>query len=132
MFAAINTQNLALLNALMAPDFVLHIHGQEAQGWEVGRRVIEEELQSFPDLHVAVKDIIAEGDKLCVRLRVTATHRGEYCGLAPTGSQLAYTVVAIWRLSEGKISEGWIVYDQMDSLKQLGVIAWKGFPDEGT
>lgn len=39
-------------------------------------------------------------------------------------------IVAIWRIVEGKIVEGWIAYDQLDFLKQLGVIKWNGFPDE--
>jgi len=132
MFEAINKQNLDSLDELMAPDFVLHMHAQHAQGWEVNKRVIEDEIKAFPDLHVAIEDIIAEGDKVCVRLQETATHTGEYRGFAPTGNKLSYTVVAIWRIIEDKIVEAWITYDQMDFLKQLGVIKWKGFPDEVT
>jgi len=130
MFEAINKQNLALLNELMAPDFVLHMHAQQTQGWKVNKQVVEDEIKSFPDLHVTIEDIIAEGDKVCVRLQETGTHRGKYHGLAPTGNKLSYTVVAIWRIVERKIVEGWIAYDQMDFLKQLGVIEWKGFPNE--
>jgi steroid delta-isomerase-like uncharacterized protein len=130
MFEAINKQSLASLDKLMAPDFVLHMHTQQTQGWEVNRQVVEDEIKAFPDLHVAIEDIIAEGDKVCVRLQETATHTGEYRGLAPTGNKLSYTVVAIWRIVEGKIVEGWIVYDQLDFLKQLGVIKYTGFPDE--
>jgi len=129
MFEAINKQSLDSLDKLMAPDFVLHMHAKQAQGWEVSRQVVEGEIKAFPDLHVAIEDIIAEGDKVCVRLQETATHTGEYRGLAPTGNKLSYTVVAIWRIIEGKIVEGWIVYDQRDFLKQLGVIEYKGFPD---
>ena len=132
MIEAINKQNLASLDELMAPDCVLHMHAQQIQGLEVNKQVIEDEIKAFPDLHVAIEDIIAEGDKVCVRLQETATHTGEYRGLAPTGNKLSYTVVAIWRIVDGKIVEGWIVYDQMDFLKQLGVIEWKGFPDEAT
>jgi hypothetical protein len=130
MFEAINKQSLASLNELMAPDFVLHMHTRQTQGWEVNRQVVEDEIKAFPDLHVAIEDIIAEGDEVCVRLQETATHTGEYRGLAPTGKKLSYTVVAIWRIVEDKIVEGWITYDQMDFLKQLGVMEWKGFPDE--
>jgi hypothetical protein len=130
MFEAINKQNLASLDELMAPDFVLHMHARQALGWEVNKKVVEDEIKSFPDLHVIIEDIIAEGDKVCVRLEETGTHKGEYRGLAPTGNKLSYTVVAIWRIVEGKIVEGWIAYDQMDFLKQLGVVEWKGFPDE--
>ncbi len=132
MIEAINKQNLTSLNELMAPDFVLYMHAQKAEGWEVNKQVIEDEIKAFPDLHVAIEDIIAEGDKVCVRLQETATHTGEYRGLAPTGNNLSYAVVAIWRIVEGKIVEGWIIYDQMDFLKQLGVIAWKGFRDRAT
>ena len=132
MVEAINKQNLASLDELMAPDLVLHMHAQQMQGLEVNKQVIEEEIKAFPDLHVTIEDSIAEGDKVCVRLQETATHTGEYRGLAPTGNKLSYTVVAIWRIVEGKIVEGWITYDQMDFLKQLGVIEWRGFPDEAT
>jgi len=128
MLEAINKQSLASMDELMAPDFVLHMHAQQMQGWEVNRQVIEDEIKAFPDLHVSIEDIIAEGEKVCVRLKETATHKGEYRGLAPTGNKLSYTVVAIWRIVEGKIVEGWIVYDQMDFLRQLGVITYKGFP----
>ena len=132
MIEAINQRNLDSLDALMAPDFVLHMNAKRMQGRKAGKQVIEDETKAFPDLQVAIEDIVAEGDKVCVRLHETATHRGEYRGLAPTGNKLAYTVVAIWRLVEGQIVEGWIAYDQLDFLKQLGAIEWKGFPDEAT
>jgi C-1 hydroxylase len=124
MFEAINKQSLASLDKLMAPDFVLHMHGQQTQGWAVGRQVVEDEIKAFPDFHVAIEDIIAEGDKVCVRLEETGTHKGEYHGLAPTGNRLSYAVAAIWRIVEGKITEGWIIYDIMEFLKQLGVIEY--------
>jgi steroid delta-isomerase-like uncharacterized protein len=129
MFEAINKRDLASLDELMAPDFVLRMHGKQTQGWAVGRQVVQSEIKAFPDFHVAIEDIIAEGDKVCVRLEETGTHKGEYRGLAPTGNKLSYTVVAIWRIVEGKIAEGWIIYDQLDFLEQLNAIEWKGFPD---
>ncbi len=132
MIEAINEQNLASLDELMAPDLVFHMHDQPMQGWKASRQVIEGEINAFPDLHVTIEDSIAERDKVCVRLQETATHTGEYRGLAPTGNKLSYTVVTIWRIIKGKVVEGWIIYDQLDFLKQLGVIKYKGFPDEAT
>jgi len=130
MFEAINKQSLASLDKLMAADFVLHMHSRQTQGWAVGRQVVEDEIKAFPDFHVAIEDIIAEGDKVCVRLQETGTHKGEYRGLAPTGNKLSYTVAAIWRIAEGKVVEGWIVYDQLEFLEQLGVVKFQGFPGE--
>ena len=130
MFEAINKQNLAELDEVMSLGFVLHMHAQQKQGLEDSKQVVRSEIRGFPDLHVTVEDIIAEEDRVCVRLRETATHTGEYRGLPPTGNKLSYTVAAIWRISDGKIVEGWIVYDQLEFLEQLGLVKFQGFPDE--
>ncbi|UCE96925.1 MAG: ester cyclase [Candidatus Bathyarchaeota archaeon] len=128
---AVNNQDLALLDELIAPDFVYHRPTQQIQGLDVMKQGVMEELRSFPDLHVNIEDIMAEGEKVCVRLTETATHKAPFRGLAPSGQKLTYTVMTIWRIAEGKVVEGWGVYDQMDFFKQLGVIEYKGFPDEG-
>jgi steroid delta-isomerase-like uncharacterized protein len=128
---AIDRRNLALLDELIAPDFVYHTDTQQIQGLEVMKQVIEEEINGFPDLHVDIEDMIAEGDKVCIRLIETVTHTGEFRGLAPTNKKLTYTAVTFWRIVEGQVVEGWGVYDQMDFFKQLGVIEYKGFPNEG-
>ena len=125
---ALNKKNLALLDDLMAPDYVDHTH--QLQGLESLKQLVEEESKGFPDFHVTVEDIIAEGNKVWVRLKETATHTGEFRGLAPTGKKITYTAVAIWRIVDGKVVEGWEVYDLLDFYKQLGIIEYKGFPDE--
>jgi len=130
MIEAINKQNLASLDQLIATDFVYHTLMQQIQGLDAMKQGVEEEIHSFPDLHVTIEDMMAEGDKVCIRLMETVTHTGEFRGLAPTGKKLTYTAVAIFRIVEGKIVEGWGVYDQMDFFKKLGVIEYKGFPDE--
>ena len=67
---------------------------------------------------------------VCTRLKGTATHKGEYRGLAPTGKKVTETGVLIWRIVDGKIVEKEsAVYDELDFLKQLGVIEYKGFPE---
>ena len=65
-----------------------------------------------------------------IRLKGTGTHTGEYRGLDPTGKKITWEAVSIWRIVDGKVVEGWGVYDQMDFYKELGIIEYKGFPDE--
>ena len=130
LFEAINKQNLAELDEVMSLNFVLHMHGQQKQGLEESKQVVKNEIRGFPNLHITIEDIIAEEDRVCVRLKETATHTGEYRGLVPTGNKLSYTVAAIWRIANGKIVEGWIVYDQLEFLEQLGVLKFQGFPDK--
>ena len=125
---AINTRTLASLNELISPDFIYQPH--QIQGLDRIKHIIEEEITGFPNLQVTVEDIIAEGDRVWVRLTQTGTHTGAFRGLQPTGKTITYTTVAIWHIVNGKVVEGWGVYDQIDSYKQLGVIDYKGFPDE--
>jgi predicted ester cyclase len=88
--------------------------------------------QDFPDLLETIEDIIAEGDEVWVRFKVTGTHTGVYRGLAPTDKKVTFRAVSIYRIVDGKVVEREAVYDLMDSYRQLGVIEYKGFPDEIT
>jgi len=124
-----NKRNLAALDELMAADYFdpsLQVRGLEAY-----KQLLTMFLKSFPDWHETIEDIIAEGDRVWIRFKDTGTHTGEYRGLAPTGKKVTETGVLIWRIVDGKIVEKEsAVYDELDFLKQLGVIEYKGFPDE--
>jgi steroid delta-isomerase-like uncharacterized protein len=79
-------------------------------------------LRAFPDLHVAVEDVIAEGDKVVCRDTVTGTHQGEYRGLPPTGKSVTYNEIFIFRFVNGRIAETWGVVDVFSQMRQLGAI----------
>jgi steroid delta-isomerase-like uncharacterized protein len=78
--------------------------------------------RAFPDLHIAVEDMIAEGDKVVSRHTVTGTHRGEYMGVPPTGRSVTYSEIFIFRFVDGRIAEAWGVVDVLAQMKQLGAI----------
>jgi steroid delta-isomerase-like uncharacterized protein len=78
--------------------------------------------RAFPDLHITVEDMIAEGDKVVARNTVTGTHQGEYMGLPPTGKSVAYNEIFIFRFVNGRIAETWGVGDVFSQLRQLGAI----------
>ena len=77
--------------------------------------------KGFPDLHTTIEDIIAEGDKVWIRVKATGTHTGEFLGLTPTGKKITITSVDIFRIVDGKIVQGWTVNDFLDFYKQLGL-----------
>ncbi len=79
-------------------------------------------LRAFPDLHVTVEDLIAEGDKVVCRNTVTGTHLGEYRGLPPTGKSVTYNEIFIVRFAGGRIAEIWGVVDVFSQMQQLGAI----------
>ena len=129
---AYNKQNLDVLDELFAPDYVDHILQQ--QGREGFKQFYTKFYKGFPDTHSTIEDIIAEGDKVCLRYTNTGTHTGKYQGLAPTGKKFKTKSVEIYRIVDGKIVEGWTILDwftHLDFNKQQGVIEYKGFPEEG-
>ena len=78
---------------------------------------------AYPDLHVAIEDLIAEGDKVVSRNVVTGTHKGEYMGIPPTGKSITYNEIFIFRFVNGRIAETWGVVDVLAQLRQLGAIS---------
>jgi len=129
---ACNKQSLTLLEELVAPDYV---HSAlQLRGWEEYKQLETMLWKAFPDLHETNEDFIAEGDKVCYRIKLTGTHKGELRGfphpsggkmtLAPTGKKFTVTAVNIKRIVNGKIVESWAVYDFLDFYKQLGVIEY--------
>jgi predicted ester cyclase len=124
----VNKRDLALLDELIAPDYVdttLRLKG--LKGF---RQSVTLLYEGFPDIHATIDDIIAEGDKVWDRVTLTATHTGKYRGLTPTGKKIAFKGVRIWRIVDSKVVERESFYDFLDFYKQLGIIEYKGFPDE--
>jgi predicted ester cyclase len=77
---------------------------------------------TFPDLHVSIEDILAEGDKVAVRFSVEGTHSGAALGVTPTGRKVRFSGMTIARIASGKIVEGWNNLDQLGLLTQIGAL----------
>jgi steroid delta-isomerase-like uncharacterized protein len=94
----------------------------EATGADLAKEVFGSLLRAYPDLHITVEDMIAEGDKVVSRNTVTGTHQGEYMGLQPSGKSVTYDEIFIARLAGGRIAETWGVVDVLSQMRQLGAI----------
>ena len=75
---------------------------------------------AFPDRVDVIEDVIADGDRVGLRFRLTGTHRGNLFGIAPTGRKVDVYEIAILRVIDGMITEGWFMADEAGMLKQLG------------
>jgi predicted ester cyclase len=80
---------------------------------------------TFPDLHLEIEDMVAEGDKVVTRFRLTGTHANPLNQangnvIAATGKRISWTGVTIHRIADGKVAEGWINYDRAGIDEQLG------------
>ncbi|WP_338699818.1 ester cyclase [Streptomyces sp. Q6] len=111
------------VDQLVAPDVLFHSPTPTGTtGAQALKQVWVVLLHAYPDLHVSVEDVIAEGDKVVFRNRVTGTHRGEFRGIAPTGRAVAYDEIFIFRFDGERIVEIWGVVDVLAQLRRLGVL----------
>lgn len=80
---------------------------------------------SFPDWHEKVDDIVAEGDRVAIRITSTGTQLGAFAGIAPTGRKINIEEIHIFRLTDGKIAEQWGMPDVHGLLEQLSIPTMK-------
>jgi steroid delta-isomerase-like uncharacterized protein len=121
-FRAFNAGDADECLASIAPDLVINLaelpepqHGRETwrQGFEMMRR-------AFPDLRADIEDIVADRDKVAVRVRFRGTHAGEFLGFPATGRTVEYVSHEFYRIADGLIAEEWICSDMATLLRQLG------------
>jgi predicted ester cyclase len=116
---AYNERKLDLIDDFVAPNYLDHTNKVGREGL---RQLFDVGLIAFPDWHETIEDIIAEGDKVWVRLSYTGTHKGEFMGLAPTGKKITSKAVDIYRIVDGKLAEYWNVTDNVNIFRQIGAI----------
>ena len=91
--------DVALKN--FSEDFLDHDEpGGVAVGAQAAKTMMETAYQKWPDLHVTVEDILAEGDKVMVRNTWQTTDQA-------TGQKIAFHGFVLWRFANKKIVERW-------------------------
>jgi predicted ester cyclase len=123
LLSEMDNGNPAFAAEVICPECIWHMPG----GIDVIGAVAFEESDAqfrngFPDLQHHIEDMIAIGDKVVVRLKNTATHTGSFSGVGPTGGKIMVTVNAIYRFDKGKIVEGWVEYDALGLMQQIGAM----------
>jgi predicted ester cyclase len=86
----------------------------------------------LPDLHMTIEDILADGDKVTVRLTVEGTHKGAQLGIPPTGRRIRIAGIVVLRIAHGQLVEGWNSWDQLGLLRQIGALPAVEGPDRFT
>ncbi|MEV4020817.1 ester cyclase [Nonomuraea angiospora] len=124
---AINSGDLEVIakaiDEFIHPDGRFHAAERtDVTAVQAQKRIWEVLLRAFPDIHVAVEDLLAEGDKIVARQTVTGTNSGEYRGMPPTGKSVTYNEIFIARFADGQIIDIWGVVDIYSQLRQLGLI----------
>jgi steroid delta-isomerase-like uncharacterized protein len=74
---------------------------------------------AFPDMHVSLDELIAEGDAVFLRSTITGTHDGEYKGIPATGRHIASEAAEVFRIADGKFVGYWCMTNVAGIMRQL-------------
>jgi steroid delta-isomerase-like uncharacterized protein len=112
-----NQSRLNVVDELFAER--VRINGQIV-GRDGLKQSMSRHLRGFPDLHVTIDDILAEGRKVGIWYTVEGTHRGEFEAIPPTGNRVRWVGFDLFGLDGGRISEARFLSDFHGLLTQLG------------
>jgi predicted SnoaL-like aldol condensation-catalyzing enzyme len=107
-----NGGRMELIDELYAPPLA-----------EPARRWIAPFRESFPDFHMDIVELVAEGDTVVGRFRCSGTHLGEWLSHPSTGRRFErIDEVYFFRIdAEGRIARAWGLEDMLKRLEQLGL-----------
>ena len=124
MYVALNAQDLEAHNEFWTEDMIWHgppgfgdIHGLE--GFK--NEVLKPFYAAFPDYHVKNDIEVADENWVAATGFLTATHQGEWLGIAATGKPVKMRFSDFWLVKEGRLSENWVMVDNIEVLRQLGI-----------
>ena len=117
-----NKGNLSVVDELLAENYVDYNQPPGAPRGRKGYKATVTMFRSaFPDIQFTLDQILAEGDRLALRLTGRGTHQGSFMGITPTGKQVSFGGMAFIRFENGQVAERWGISDIPGLMQQLGV-----------
>jgi steroid delta-isomerase-like uncharacterized protein len=112
-----NNRDLKVVDHIFVEALTINgvVIGRENLKYSMRRR-----FSAFPDLHVRIEEIIAEGDKVGIWYTARGTHRGEFEGITPTDRLVTWSGVDLLRVEGGKITQCRFIDDSLGLVRQLG------------
>ena len=119
-----NKGNMLVADELIVPNYMHHDPSTPdfGKGPEGEKKRVNLYRTAFHDLRLSIEELLAEGETVVARWSCRGVHKGELNGIAPTGKQIAITGVTICRLANGKIVEGFVNWDALGLMRQLGAV----------
>jgi steroid delta-isomerase-like uncharacterized protein len=124
MYEALNAKDYEAHHRYWHEDMIWHgppgfsdLHGIE----EFKRKCLDPIYGAFPDYHAVNEIEFADEDWVAATGLVTGTHMGPYLGLEPTGKRITMRFSDFWSVKDGLLKDNWVMIDNIDVLRQLGV-----------
>lgn len=119
--SAMNNGDAIAFKHIIAPDFVSHGYNVP-QGAEGFYTFIDELRKALEGFHIEIKDMIAEGDKVASRGIVRGKHTGKFLTIEPTGKDVEFSYLDIWRAENGRFVENWQLLDTLSIIESLETV----------
>jgi steroid delta-isomerase-like uncharacterized protein len=108
----------------LAPRYTIHHDpGDPWDGRELDLAGFKERVRisraPFPDQRFAIRDLMAEGDRVIITWHWQATHLGEFPGFPPTGQTVRMSGATVYDFDDGRIAGHWQVTDRLGVYLQL-------------
>jgi predicted SnoaL-like aldol condensation-catalyzing enzyme len=119
-----NKGHVQVADELIAPTYTHHDSSSPdlGRGPESEKKRVTLYRNAFPDIRFTIEDLLVEGETVVARWSCRGTHKGELSGIAPTNKQCNFTGVSIARFTNGKMFEGYVHWDALGLMQQLGVV----------
>jgi steroid delta-isomerase-like uncharacterized protein len=119
-----NKGSMPVADELFAPTYAHHDSSTPdfGRGPESEKKRANLYRTAFPDVRFTIEDLIAEGETVTARWSCRGTHKGDLNGIAATGKQFSIIGVSNARFTNGKMVEGWVNWDALGLMQQLGVV----------
>jgi steroid delta-isomerase-like uncharacterized protein len=114
--------NADAADKLVTPDFVPRSWPSVKPGIDNLKQAVKRVSAGLSNVSMKIEDMIAEDDKVAVRLTAHAVHKGAFMGLPATGKEYTISETHIFRLKDGKVAEHWRDADMLGLMRQLGAI----------
>ena len=120
---AFNQGNLAIVDALLAPNSISHHSSWGTPANRMGlKQLIAMFRTAFPDLNCTVEDEITQDNKVAAHWKIRGTHTGIFLGNPPTSKPILVQGLVYVCIENDQIIESWLMIDQMGMLQQLGLV----------
>ena len=119
-----NKGTLQVADEIIAPTYQHHDASTPdlGKGPEGEKKRVNLYRTAFHDFRLNIEDLYAEGETVVARWSCRGVHNGDLNGIAPTNKQFAITGVTICRFDHSKIVEGFVNWDALGLMRQIGVV----------
>ena len=123
LFDAMNSRELDQLDDIVTDDFTRHceatpdvvIHSREDF-----KQFLRDYTAAFPDNVQTIEQLVVEGDRAGFWATYEGTQEGDLGPFAASGRRARFTFGGVAQVRQGRIAEGWVTWDNLTFLAQLG------------